>query len=177
MSSTKKTANYGLPQFIGSDIPTWLGDVNGSMAAIDAQMKRNEDAGTKANADVVLVQQGLSQLQTVVDSLVSGKAITDDDIQTLKGQMTGVQEQVAQVIVDVNELEQIQGKVYRGTLSIGETTLTLSVDEVTSTSLVDVYTSEFGTAPTNVQVNEAQKTVVLTFEERSSLLQVAIKVA
>lgn len=177
MSSTNKTTNYGLPQFIGSDIPTWLGDVNGSMAAIDAQMKRNEDAGTKANADVVLVQQGLSQLQAVVDGLVSGKTITDDDIQTLKGQMTGVQEQVAQVIVDVNELEQIQGKVYKGTLSIGETTLTLSVDEVTSTSLVDVYTSEFGTAPTNVQVNETQKTVVLTFEERSSLLQVAVKVA
>lgn len=36
MSSTNKTQHYNLPQFIGSDIPTWLGDFNSAMTAIDS---------------------------------------------------------------------------------------------------------------------------------------------
>lgn len=48
MGATNHTTNYNLPQFIGSDKPTWLGDVNGAMNLIDAQMKSNFDLGTLA---------------------------------------------------------------------------------------------------------------------------------
>lgn len=43
MAATKHTANYILSQFVGTDRPTWLGDYNGDMAKIDAQLKRNAD--------------------------------------------------------------------------------------------------------------------------------------
>lgn len=43
MTATKHTGNYNLSQFVGSDRPTWLGDYNGDMAKIDAQLKRNAD--------------------------------------------------------------------------------------------------------------------------------------
>lgn len=43
MTATKHTANYNLNQFVGTDRPTWLGDYNGDMAKIDAQLKRNAD--------------------------------------------------------------------------------------------------------------------------------------
>lgn len=43
MTATKHTANYNLSQFVGTDRPTWLGDYNGDMAKIDAQLKRNAD--------------------------------------------------------------------------------------------------------------------------------------
>lgn len=43
MTSTNKTANYDLSQFVGTDRPTWLGDYNSDMARIDAQMKQNAD--------------------------------------------------------------------------------------------------------------------------------------
>lgn len=43
MSSTNHTTNYNLPQFVGSDKPAWLGDVNPAMSAIDTQMKANAD--------------------------------------------------------------------------------------------------------------------------------------
>ena len=43
MTATNKTANYELSQFVGTDRPTWLGDYNGDMAKIDAQMKQNAD--------------------------------------------------------------------------------------------------------------------------------------
>ena len=43
MSSTNKTTNYDLSQYIGSDKPTYLSDYNGDMYKIDAQMKVNAD--------------------------------------------------------------------------------------------------------------------------------------
>lgn len=43
MSSTNHTANYNLPQFVGTDKPAWLGDINPAMTAIDGQMKTNAD--------------------------------------------------------------------------------------------------------------------------------------
>lgn len=48
MSATNHTTNYNLPQFVGSDKPTWLGDFNGAMTTIDTQMKANADLGTLA---------------------------------------------------------------------------------------------------------------------------------
>lgn len=54
MSHTNSTTNYGLPQWIGSDKPTFLGDFNSAFNTIDGQMKQNStDAGqavTTANA-------------------------------------------------------------------------------------------------------------------------------
>lgn len=57
MSSTNKTTNYNLSQFIGSDKPAWLADYNQDMSKIDTQMKANADAATgadgKADANTV----------------------------------------------------------------------------------------------------------------------------
>lgn len=44
MSSTNKTSNYELSQFVGSDKPAWLADYNTDMGKIDAGMKGNADA-------------------------------------------------------------------------------------------------------------------------------------
>lgn len=44
MTAAKHSANYDLSQFTGTDHPTWLGDYNGDMAKIDAQLKKNADA-------------------------------------------------------------------------------------------------------------------------------------
>lgn len=43
MTATNHTENHNLSQFVGTDRPTWLGDHNGDMAKIDAQMKQNAD--------------------------------------------------------------------------------------------------------------------------------------
>lgn len=44
MTATNHTKNYNLSQFAGTDHPTWLGDYNGDMTKIDAQLKKNADA-------------------------------------------------------------------------------------------------------------------------------------
>ena len=43
MTATSHTKNYNLSQFAGTDRPTWLGDYNGDMSKIDAQLKQNAD--------------------------------------------------------------------------------------------------------------------------------------
>lgn len=50
MTATNHTKNYNLSQFAGTDRPTWLGDYNGDMAKIDAQLKRNADDIASASA-------------------------------------------------------------------------------------------------------------------------------
>lgn len=41
MSHTNSTANYNLPQFIATDKPAWLTDVNGAMQTIDGALNTN----------------------------------------------------------------------------------------------------------------------------------------
>ena len=50
MGHTNSTTNYALPQFIGSDKPAWLTDVNQAMSAIDTQMKANQTAAATADS-------------------------------------------------------------------------------------------------------------------------------
>lgn len=55
MTATKHTANYNLSQFAGTDRPTWLGDYNGDMSKIDAQLKKNADAIASAGGGLKAV--------------------------------------------------------------------------------------------------------------------------
>lgn len=48
MAHTNSTTNYGLPQWIGTDKPTFLGDFNRAFSDIDTAMKNNSDAATSA---------------------------------------------------------------------------------------------------------------------------------
>ena len=58
MSSTNKTSHYNLPQFIGSDIPTWLGDFNSAMTAIDSGINA---AATSASEAATTAAQALNR--------------------------------------------------------------------------------------------------------------------
>jgi hypothetical protein len=55
MTATNHTKNYNLSQFAGTDRPTWLGDYNGDMTKIDAQLKKNSDAIASAEGRLTSV--------------------------------------------------------------------------------------------------------------------------
>lgn len=67
MSSTNHTTNYNLPQFVGSDKPAWLGDINPAMSAIDSAMHTN---ATKA-------QQGIDDALTAKNRADSAYSLAD----------------------------------------------------------------------------------------------------
>lgn len=50
MASTNKTTHYKLPLFVGTDKPTWLGDFNSAMQALDTAIYNAEQSATAANS-------------------------------------------------------------------------------------------------------------------------------
>lgn len=65
MSSTNKTTNYELSQFIGSDKPAWLQDYNTDMSKIDAQMKANADGVTSASGTASAASVALGDITSL----------------------------------------------------------------------------------------------------------------
>ena len=82
MGSTNKTAHYELPQFVANDKPSWLGDVNQAMEAIDTGIY-----GAKSSADGA---------QTTANNAVAG-------VQTANTRMDGMQTQLDTVATQANQ--------------------------------------------------------------------------
>lgn len=84
MSSTNKTANYKLSQYIGTDKPTYLGDYNGDMLKIDTQLKANADsasnAASAAGAAEAVASDASKKVQTLNDSVTANS----EEIASLK---------------------------------------------------------------------------------------------
>lgn len=65
MGHTNSTANLSLPQFIGTDKPTWLGDINGAFSAIDSYAGTNDAAVAAAVSDA---SSAISQAAAAVNT-------------------------------------------------------------------------------------------------------------
>lgn len=62
-----------------------------------------------------------------------------------------------------------------GTLTAGQTTLTLTNSAITTDSTLDFYTDTFGINPTNVTVTTGS--VILTFEAQANDIEVKVRVS
>lgn len=81
MSSTNKTPNYDLSQFIGTDKPTYLGDYNGDMLKIDTALKDNANASTEAKSSagsaLAKAEQNTSDLEEMETRLTEDEQQID----------------------------------------------------------------------------------------------------
>lgn len=68
MSSTNKTANTVLSQFIGSDKPSFLTDYNSDMQKIDTAIKSASDLASASDTKATTALSGVSDLDTRLDS-------------------------------------------------------------------------------------------------------------
>lgn len=88
MSSTNKTTNYNLSQYIGTDKPTYLGDYNGDMLKIDTQLKANADSASNAASAAGTAQSVASDASKKVQSLNDSMTANSEDIASLKTKNT-----------------------------------------------------------------------------------------
>ena len=65
MSHTNSTTNYSLPQFVGSDKPAWLTDINGAFSAIDTAIKNAADAATSAAGSATTANTSIGTLSSL----------------------------------------------------------------------------------------------------------------
>lgn len=130
MSHTNSTANYNLPQFVGSDKPAWLTDINTAFSGIDTQMKTNNtlagtaDGKADTNASAIgtlsnLATEAKSNLVSAVNE-VNGKA---GQASTTASQASALASQVSSDLEDL--LEYIDLKNYAGPINASITGATL----------------------------------------------------
>lgn len=84
MSSTNKTTNYNLSQYIGTDKPTYLGDYNGDMLKIDTQLKTNADSASNATSSAGAAQAVAEKASKDVQTLNNSVTANSEDIASLK---------------------------------------------------------------------------------------------
>lgn len=84
MSSTNKTTNYNLSQYIGTDKPTYLGDYNSDMLKIDSQLKANADSASNAVSAAGAAQAVAADASKNVQSLNDSVTANSADIASLK---------------------------------------------------------------------------------------------
>lgn len=61
MSATNSTPNYGLPQYLPTDKPTYLGDFNKAMLDIDTNMKSIDNKAEGAEGSIATIQATANQ--------------------------------------------------------------------------------------------------------------------
>lgn len=102
MGYTNETAILKLPQFIGSDKPSWLSDINGAMLKIDravgdniggiaeakAQAAAAQSKADSADAAVTAMGSEVSRIATEVDSLDSMVDTLQADVENINTQLS-----------------------------------------------------------------------------------------
>lgn len=69
MSATNKTTYYDLPIFIGTDVPSWLGDWNNAMNAIDTAIQGVDSKAQSASTTANSASSGVSQANESITAL------------------------------------------------------------------------------------------------------------
>ena len=151
---TNSTQNYNLPQFIGSDKPTWLGDVNTAMSTIDTAI------GTNAS--------NISSLGTRVTSAEGIASQASTDVTTLKGTVNTLSGNVTTVTTTANNAQSTatsalntansaDGKATTNANSIGDITdlettvktdLVSAINELNKKNIITIGLSSDYTTPT-----------------------------
>ena len=130
MSHTNSTANYSLPQFISTDKPAWLTDVNNAYSAIDTAIKAASDAAIVADGKATSAQTtanaadlkigALTDLQTDVKTSIVN-AINSNILQDINWDLQNVMHarrygNIVFVRIQAQVSANANGWVYLGTL-------------------------------------------------------------
>ena len=88
MSHTNSTTNFNLPQFIGTDTPGWLTDVNGAMADIDAAIyARQQGVATNAN-NITALDSRLTSAEASIATAGTDISDLETDVTALEGDVS-----------------------------------------------------------------------------------------
>lgn len=159
MSSTNYTKNLKLPQFVASDKPSWLGDVNGAMLAIDngyasqtANITTATDAANSAKSQSDANAVALTNVNTEIDSLddrvtaLEAGGGTEDLQKQLNETDAKVVQNTTDIATNTTEIEALQ-------------TLTDSMQDDISTNTENIETNKTSINTVNTQIGALQTSV------------------
>lgn len=110
MSFTNQTTNYGLPQWIGTDKPTYLVDQNGAYQTIDTELyNANSNAATalsSASSAVEVAGTAATNAQTAIDSAVTANTNANSAVATANTAITNAAAATATANSALNKVEE-----------------------------------------------------------------------
>lgn len=150
MSSTNKTTNYELSQFVGSDKPAWLTDYNTDMSKIDSGINAAQNTATSADgkADANSGHIGdLTYLSTTAKNTlvaavneVDGKAETAQSTATNAGTTATSAKTTADALatfVNVNQYNTLNPTISSGTGNLNNVDMRIATN--TDGTLAKIY--------------------------------------
>lgn len=131
---TNSTQNYNLPQFIGSDKPTWLGDVNTAMSTIDTAMGTNASNISSLGTRVTSAEGIASQASTDVAGLTSTVNTLSDNVTTVTTTANNAQSTATSAL---NTANSASDKADSNTTKIGDLTSLTTTDKTDVVSAIN----------------------------------------
>ena len=104
MASTNKTTHYNLPQWIGTDKPTFLGDLNGAFSTIDTKLYTAVTNAENANNNATSAAGAVSDMQDDVNGLKTWQTTASSAISGLQNSVSGLTPTVSPVTNMFNSL-------------------------------------------------------------------------
>lgn len=135
MSHTNSTSHYSLPQFVGTDIPTWLGDFNSAMTAIDNGINSAATTAGSASTTAAQASTDAAAAQASANSAINSAASASQAASDAAAAVTTEKERAEAAekkIADDMKSTSVSTTLYAETWRDGSYTITN--DLVTSTS-------------------------------------------
>lgn len=162
MSSTNKTTNYQLSQFIGTDKPAWLSDYNGDMGKIDTGIHNAQSAATAADGKATANTSAIGTLSSLTTTAKTNLVSAINEVNTTAGTAVNTASTAAgnasqakneadalAAYLTMSSISQVGSDKYvpsAGTVNTGKSSVTVSTNS--TASLGKVYGSIRFTAPT-----------------------------
>ena len=90
MSHTNTTPNYNLPQFVGTDKPAWLTDINQAFSSIDTAIKSASDTANTANGNATTANNSIGTIASLNTTEKSTLVGAINEVNTNLGTVSGV---------------------------------------------------------------------------------------
>lgn len=154
MAFTNRTTNYGLPQWVANDKPTWLSDVNGAFETIDTNLKNVADSSSGLGEDIALLQEQQTQMDGRLSQVNATLNTQAQAITTLQGKDTQHDQQI----------ESVQTIATANANKIGDTPMTTTAQ--TLTGAIEEVNNKIGMVSvwTNPNPNVAQSPATLEID-------------
>lgn len=158
MAHTYQTANYNLPQFVGTDVPTWLADVNPAYETIDTAIHAAQTTAEAADSTATSAETLANNAKDVAES---AQSIANSALSIAQGQ-------TAQI---ANATKNAGSWIAGQTIAIGTTSLTVSNTNIHPNSIIDVYYAQDSVEAASgagITYTVAEGSLVITLESSAS---------
>lgn len=173
MSSTNKTSNYELSQFVGTDIPSILTDYNGDMRKIDTAISEiSESAGSSAsavsamNTRLTSAEQDIDTLEGNVNTLTENVTANTASIATNTANIASNASAITTAEQDIDALETTVGDANSGLVkAVADNASNIATDEANIATIgtdVNTLKTTVGGANSGLVKDVADNTSAIT---------------